>query len=115
MNPEDLIAHQAMMARLTGAPMPQATQVSPQAGVQVPQPQVVPQDQLPTQGDQQLGDMTKKRPPNESDSLAKSALAGTAHTDPNVQDLSKALLAKLLPYLGSSAAQPIQQPGAPTA
>ena len=114
MNPEDLIAHQAMMSRLAGTPMPQATQVAPQSGMQVPQPEVMPQNQAP-QGDSQLGDMTKKRPPNESDSLAKSVLAGTAHTDPNVQDLSKALLAKLLPYLGSSPAQPIQQPGAPTA
>lgn len=94
MNPEQ-IARQAMIARMGGSPMPQATQVSQGAGIQVPTAQVPAQ--MPA-GDRQLGD--EQRKPNESDTLAKTILPGTAHPDMVVQAHAKAILQKLIPYLG---------------
>lgn len=94
MNP-DQIARQAIVARMNGTPMPPTTQMTPQSGMQVPQPQVVPQAPMPQR---QLGDEERKE--NESDKLAKAVLPGTAHTDPVVVAHSKALLMKLIPYLG---------------
>ena len=111
MNPEDAIAIQAMKARLAGTPTPVGAQVASPAGIQAPGVPVPAQNSMPV-GDHQLGDMTKKRPPNESDALAKGILPGTAHTDPHVQILSKALLQKLLPYLGQGEPEPLQKPGA---
>lgn len=102
MNPEDQIARQALIARMGGAPMPATTQISPQAGVQTPTPQVVPQNPVKP-GDRQMGDMT--RTPNESDKLAKAVLPGTVHQDPHIQALSKVMLTKLIPYLGHGASQ----------
>lgn len=107
MNPEDAIALQAIKARMAGSPMPQASQMASQAPVQAPQAMTPPQNPLPTP-DHQLGDMTHKRQPTESDNLAKAVVAGTAHSDPHIQVISKLLLEKLIPLLGQGGVAPKQ-------
>ncbi len=99
MNPEDAIAIQAMKARLGGSPMPQASQVAPQSGTIAPMAPTPNVNPIP-QPNRQLGDITHKKAPTESDTLAKNIIQGTAHTDPHVQLLSKVLLQRLIPYLG---------------
>lgn len=100
MNPQDQLARQAILARLTGSPMPAATQIAPGAQVAPPAPVTPPMNPVQP-GDQQLGDMTPDRQPSEHDKLAKAVLPGTAHQDPHIQALSKVLLQKLIPYLGN--------------
>ncbi len=109
MNPEDAIAIQAMKARLGGSPMPQASQMAPQAPVVAPMAPTPNQNPIP-QPQRQLGDMTHKKAPTESDTLAKNIIQGTAHTDPHVQMLSKVLLQRLIPYLGTGQTAPPPQP-----
>lgn len=94
MNPEEMAARQAMMARLAGNPQPLMSQTGPLAGVQTPPPApppVVPQDNIGTE--------TRKASPHEK--LIKSLLPATSNAyNPDVQGISKVLLAKLIPYLG---------------
>lgn len=97
MNQEDLVARQAMMARLMGTPQPPATQMAQGAQVPPPIPVIPPVNPSPTPN-KQLGDMTRK--PSEHDTLAKAILPGTAHPDAHIKALSKVLLQKLIPYLG---------------
>ena len=106
MNPEDQIARQALIARMSGSPMPAGSQMSDQAPVQAPAAPVMnpPGPVRPPQ--LQLGDVQHKMAPTDSDNLAKALLPGTAHLDPHVQAMSKALLQHLIPYLGGGQASP---------
>jgi hypothetical protein len=106
MNPEDAVARQAMIARMSGSPMPVASQMSSQAPVAAPSSPVMnpPGPVRPPQ--LQLGDVQHKATPTDSDNLAKALLPGTAHLDPHVQAMSKALLQQLIPYLGAGQASP---------
>lgn len=97
MNPQDALIRQVMMARLSGTPTPQISQMSPQSGMQVPAAPVPAQNPTPT-GDKQMG--MEERKSSTEDTLAKNILPGTAHQDPHIKTLSKVLLEKLIPYLG---------------
>lgn len=93
MNPDELAARQAMMARLTGSVQPGLAQLSPASGAQVP-PQA-PQAQVPQN---QLGTETRKATPTEK--MVKSLLPATSNSyNPEVNGLSKVLLTRLIQSL----------------